>query len=280
MLIKSQTYTSIFATLGKRIAPKLANLLENPIGIRFLRYIELYINVLQGKGAVGAWNVASEIQAVTSLINSDFPVIFDVGANVGQWSEDMSKSIMPRKGHFYCFEPLPSNFLRLEKCKNKNKADWRIFQIAVGDRNAPTMLFGPKSSQSTVATIYKTRPTFTIGEEFEELQVEQFTLDSIIVSEKIKTIDILKLDIEGHEMAALLGAENSLREGIIKVISFEFGATQLGPKIFFRDFWDFFSDLGYKMSRVGLNGRPLSVLDYYEDLEYFRGGTTYLAIKK
>ncbi len=105
-------------------------------------------------------------------------------------------------------------------------------------------------------------------------------LDSIIVSEKIKTIDILKLDIEGHEMAALLGAENSLREGIIKAISFEFGATHVGAKIFFRDFWDFFSGLGYKISRVGLNGRPLSVSDYYEDLEYFRGGTTYLAIKK
>lgn len=268
------SFQGTWSSMAKRTAPFVSGLFESPKGRHILRMLELYINALQGKGAAGAWNFSSEVRCAASRVLSPDPVILDVGANVGSWSRQLSEHLSSKTCRFYLFEPLPGNLKQLEKNRSPN---WKIFPVAVGDSDKEIVLYGPRDDTSTVATVYEVRSSFTEGYEFQEIKVPQITLDEVVRKEGLSKVDLLKMDIEGHELAALKGARASLEEGIIKNITFEFGATHIGPRTFLRDFWDLLTPLGFKFHRIWLNGRAFPLEGYYEDLEYFRGGSTFLA---
>lgn len=105
------------------------------------------------------------------------------------------------------------------------------------------------------------------------------TLDSVIASERIEFVDFAKLDIEGHELFALRGAREALAERRIGALSFEFGSGNVNSRTFFRDYWDLLIPAGFRISRITPGGRrvPVPVPVYYEDLEYFRGVSNYVA---
>lgn len=66
-------------------------------------------------------------------------------------------------------------------------------------------------------------------------------------------IDICKIDIDGHELDALLGFGEAINQ--ISVIQFEFGGCNIDTRTFFQDFWYFFQDNGfdiYRVSPIGL----------------------------
>jgi Methyltransferase FkbM domain len=105
------------------------------------------------------------------------------------------------------------------------------------------------------------------------------TLDAVIRDHNVAKIDLLKLDIEGAELAALCGSHDSLQGGIVSAIQFEFGSANIYSKTFFRDFWEILSPLGYRLSRILPGGRLLSVPEYSEDLEHFRGVSNYIAVR-
>ena len=56
---------------------------------------------------------------------------------------------------------------------------------------------------------------------FIKYKVQTITIDSFLKKNKIKSIDILKIDIEGSEYELLLGAKNSLKKNRVKIILVE-----------------------------------------------------------
>ena len=58
-------------------------------------------------------------------------------------------------------------------------------------------------------------------EEFVTYKVHTITLDSFVKKNKIQSIDILKIDIEGSEYELLKGAKNTLNKNKIKIILVE-----------------------------------------------------------
>jgi hypothetical protein len=102
------------------------------------------------------------------------------------------------------------------------------------------------------------------------------TLDDILDSLGLESVDLLKLDVEGSELDALNGAERSLKAGKIHAIGFEFGSGNIYSRTFFRDFWDLLAPQGFRFSRVLPGGRLVPVPAYTEDLEHFRGVSNYL----
>ena len=65
-----------------------------------------------------------------------------------------------------------------------------------------------------------------------------------------KFIDFLKLDIEGAEYDALLGFENAFKDGIIKLVQFEYGFINISTKKLLIDYYTFFEANGYILGKV------------------------------
>ena len=97
---------------------------------------------------------------------------------------------------------------------------------------------------------------------------QQYTIDSI---------DFLKLDGEGHELAVLKGGKQMFEEGRVGMVQFEVGGCNLDSKSFFREYYYFFSK-DYDLYRILSDGlRPIR--SYSERLEVFLSAN-YLAIRK
>jgi hypothetical protein len=88
--------------------------------------------------------------------------------------------------------------------------------------------------------------------------------------------DVLKIDVEGHEIDVLLGGLMSLEN--IKVVQFEFGGTNIDSRNFFRDFWILFEEKNFSIYRVTPE-KLLKLEKYSEALEVFIYAN-YIALNK
>jgi FkbM family methyltransferase len=121
-------------------------------------------------------------------------VFYDVGANVGFYS--LLGSVLVGSGKVFAFEPLPSNvgYLRRHLALNAvNNVD--VLEMAICDR------VGSSSFQKEA--------TGSMGrlEAEGDLGVATATLDWLIQEQRIAPPNYIKMDIEGAEPRALMGAE-------------------------------------------------------------------------
>jgi hypothetical protein len=114
---------------------------------------------------------------------------------------------------------------------------------------------------------------------FRPAPVTTIAIDDYVAEHAVRRVDFMKVDTEGHDLSVLRGARRALEDGTIRALSFEFGSGNVNSRTFFRDFWDLLTPCGYRLARVLPSGRLLSVRQYYEDCEYFRGVSNYVAAR-
>jgi hypothetical protein len=66
----------------------------------------------------------------------------------------------------------------------------------------------------------------------------------------------MKMDIEGHELFALRGAQRSLAAGKIGALAFEFGCGDINSRTFFRDYWELLTAANFAIYRIPPMARP------------------------
>jgi FkbM family methyltransferase len=257
---------------GKTFAKPLSRLLVNPRSEKLSRLFEAYWCILLGKGAGTGWDMGSEIRAAKTVIKSAQPIILDVGANKGDWSS-MIHSAFP-KAHIFMFEPQP---ICQEIIRQKEIPNSKLFPNAVSSRKGNLELCTVGGAAGH-ASLHKRRDSYFQAQNFSWIDVETVTIDDVVSEHGLGTIDLMKMDIEGHELEALRGAENSLKNRTIKAFTFEFGSGNINSRTFFHDFWDYLTPFGYRIYRLLPSSRLMHIKEYYEDCEYFRGVTNYIAI--
>ena len=82
-----------------------------------------------------------------------------------------------------------------------------------------------------------------------------------------ETPNVLKLDVEGHELDVLEGSMETLKN--IQIVQFEFGGTCIDSRKYFLDYWRFFSNLGFDLYRMAPKGL-IRIISYSERDETFR----------
>ena len=261
--------------LGKTAAPFLARtLMQTPVR-RLLPMFEIYAAIIQGKGAGTGWDMDGEVRAAASHIYRPNPTVFDVGANRGEWSRRMAERFDYRCRIFQ-FEPSSHCQTVLRESKTPGA---ELIGAAVANTSGRAVLYSPHPG-SPIASRHARRDSYLQADRLLEEEVSVVTLDEVISQRKIEVVDFIKLDVEGDDFAALQGSRKSLAAGRVRALSFEFGSGQINSRTFFHDFWDLLRSHGFVVKRICPGGPLLTIEEYYEDLEYFRGATNYLAVHR
>jgi len=263
--------------LAKFALPYVAKAFANRFATQAIRYNELGSCLIQGKGSGSGWDLAAEVSVAAKFVRAPSPVFLDVGANWGRWSTGMLK-LFPGCSKLLIVEPQPKC---LEGVREIDFREKQIFACAVADRPGELDFYTAEEAESwTCASLFPRTGTYFADIKQRKLVVPIRVLDDIVSESGVATIDFMKMDIEGAELLALRGAEKTFRAGMIKSLSFEFGSGNINSRTFFRDFWDFLRGYNFSIFRILPGGGTLRIDHYYEDLEYFRGVTNYVASRE
>ena len=177
------------------------------------------------------------------------------------------------QAQIYAFEPVPETFSIL---KQRRLPGVRLlnygFSVISGQQ---TIWVVP--GNSGLASLYERKMGHLNIKPSREMTVQMETLDEFCKYESIPRIHMLKMDIEGHEFAALKGAKELLRRQAIDCIQFEFGGCNIDSRIFFQDFY-YLLFPAYNIYRI-LPGGLFPIIKYKEIDELFIT-TNYLAIRR
>lgn len=185
------------------------------------------------------------------------PIVFDIGANVGEYSKTLLK--LNNSSVIYAFEPHPNTFQKLSLSIDSSQV--KLFNVAVGKEVGKMKLYDYKDSDGSVfASVYKDVIEVLHDWKSVSYDINVITLNDIAKEYLINNIDLLKIDTEGHELQVLLGAINLIKNGKIKAIHLEFNEMNIISKSTFKDFWDLLYD--YNIYRLLPDGSLLEIKTY------------------
>jgi FkbM family methyltransferase len=179
-----------------------------------------------------------------------------------------------QKLFIHAFEPGTTSFEALQK-NTSHLRDLKLNHFGLGAAPAEMTLYSSEPG-SALASLTKRRldhfkrksddPGTTHSE-----TVRIDTLDAYCEREMIDHIDLLKIDVEGHELDVLAGAMRMLEGGKIRYLTFEFGGCNIDTRTFFQDYWYFFKKFPTaQIFRLTPSGFLLPIRKYQETQEQFR----------
>lgn len=257
---------------GRKIAPVLSPILNRYPCAPALSFVARAICGIQGKAGGSGWDRAAESKVVAAFVRTSRPVIFDIGANQGEWAQN-TLAELDRPCEMYLFDPSPDccDVLRALNLENA-----QVVQAAVSNAAGRKFLYSSSKTSGT-ASLFERRDSCVGNRKYTAQEVEVITLDEFIIERGIARVDFIKMDVEGSEFFALQGAKDALNSKIIKSMAFEFGSGNINSRTYFIDFWDYLSAFGYQFWRITPGGYLLQINEYREDMEYFDGVANYVA---
>ena len=176
-------------------------------------------------------------------------IIFDVGANVGEWSLSALK-IQPSI-HLTAFEPVPALFKELEENLH-SYPDVGLKNIAVSDETGGCTFYyySERPDLTGLSGLYVREVLKGVLKDPEILDLRQETLPCLCSELSVERIDFLKIDTEGAEWKVLKGAEALLKEHRIGAIQFEYGGCYLDAQTTLEQVFQLLTENDYLVFRI------------------------------
>lgn len=191
-------------------------------------------------------------------------LIFDVGANSGEYSL-LANELFEGIATIHAFEPSAYTYKILQD-KTLACSQIQTHKLGIGSEKALLKLYSSGKGRTTASVYNLEYRVNNFQDEFTE-EIEVISIDSFCRENLIQFIDLLKIDIEGHELVALKGAKSLIDSLSIKFIQFEFGKCDIDADVFFRDFYEILSP-GYHIYRIVSDGL-FEIKKYNSSLEIF-----------
>jgi FkbM family methyltransferase len=265
--------------LRKTLKTALIRVTGNARAQRLLERAMSVSQYLMGVGSGGDTDTSGERSVLDMVRARGKPVyrVFDVGANHGQYATLVLDALGPANVQLHCFEPSAHTFELLTQAV---QAGDRVFlnRAAVGRAAGEAILHSDAPGSGLASLTERRLDHFGIKMEQSEV-VPVVTIDDYCARNRIDGIDLLKIDVEGHELDVLAGATTMLGRGAIDAIAFEFGGGNIDTRTFFQDFFYQLDAAGMAIHRITPSGYLNPILRYQEATEQFRT-TNYLALRK
>tara|TARA_X000000950_G_C13784806_1_gene606729 strand:+ start:322 stop:1035 length:714 start_codon:yes stop_codon:yes gene_type:complete len=160
------------------------------------------------------------IQILKKNSSKRIDLYVDVGAHSGEMIDIISNNFNVKK--IYAFEPNPECSNKLKDIEKKNL---KIFEFALGNKKENRDLnIGYISAMSSINNIdnkslYSKLKKIVIGIFYfknkvykKKIRIKIRTLSEILIKNKIKKIDLLKIDTEGYELNVLIGLKKFIEK--------------------------------------------------------------------
>lgn len=205
-----------------------------------------------------------EARVLRILQSADLRVIYDVGANAGDWAAAALHCYPGAR--IEAFEPIPETAALLHT--RLASARLRVHAFALGRKEGEMTFTHYGADHSFLSSgIYHSHvvPGHAIN-----VQVKRGDLVAAALGDA--RIDLLKCDAEGMDLDVLAGFEPLLRDGLVRIIQFEHecGAHRL------REFHDFLHPFGYVLGKI--HARRVAFGPYHPADERY-AGPNYLAVR-
>jgi FkbM family methyltransferase len=165
-------------------------------------------------------------------------VVLDVGSNTGVYALT-AKAVNPT-ATVVAFEPNPPTFERLVANVELNKFDIVTSDFAVSNQNGNAVFYAHTAEQ--LASLESTDGQ--VSENGKQITVKTTRLDDFADSHGLTKVDLIKIDIEGHEPMAFDGAQRTLAASrpalLVEVLTGDVGD----------ELWRRLEPLGYEAYRI------------------------------
>ena len=204
-----------------------------------------------------------ECEALKNYV-SNGGIVFDVGANTGDWAHE-ALTINPNI-KIHCFEADPTVFKILEKRYGSDDR-LRLTEMAMGSKTG-TMVFHSFGGRSRCGTLVP-QSDIAFWQDHQEIKVEVSTLDAYALSQGISKIDYIKVDVEGFDVDVLRGAEGLMEAGAIKAVQVEYSSGYIFRRHTVHDLFEIANRHGYDVHIIAPEG-PILLPEYNTRLDNAR----------
>ncbi len=229
---------------SRRLAKPIKRVVERFVTIvAKITHIDLLLLGYQNIGIMRYWNddVSGETFARSKVLaylgSVAHPVIFDVGANQGAFSESIMRE--SQSAQIVAFEPNPA---LIDNLKHKMEPRLTVVECAVGSAPGSVILYNytdPSGKEmSAHGSIYPDVPsTVHNALDTSSVQVEMIALDDYVSARNMSDVHYIKIDTEGNELEVLRGASKTIGRDSFWFIQFEFNEMNVFSRSFLRDFY-------------------------------------------
>jgi FkbM family methyltransferase len=203
--------------------------------------------------------------------------VFDVGANKGDFLRLIVSGLQGLPFCAHAFEPSQYTFKMLSE-NAKGYSNTLLNNFGLGKQSGEFELFYDEVGSGLASLSRRRLDQLKIEfKHSEKVRIE--TLDDYCRQRRVQGIDLLKLDVEGHELDVLQGGVQMFLDQRIRMVSFEFGGCNIDSRTFFQDFWYFCKEHGMgSLFRMTPSGFLVPLQQYNEMYEQFRT-TNFLALQ-
>lgn len=187
----------------------------------------------------GIWEPS--ITAVFSRVLRPGDVCVDVGAHVGYYTTLASK-LVGELGHVYAFEPSARNLRLLRASLSRSaRQNVTLYEFAAGAGEGTARLYeAPRTNTGASSMSDKALDEPAVGArgDYEPIDVLVRRIDDVVPAHAFERVRLVKVDVEGYEREALLGAEGVLSTGAPTAVIVEVNPqwASESPSLFLEEF--------------------------------------------